>query len=512
MLGQKSGQIDIFNAMIYEKLIPKDHLLVKIAETIDFTFVYDIAKGHYSEVGRESVDPVIMFKLCLLEYLYCLSDRQVVARTHTDIAFRWFLGLNIDDKVPDDSTISYFRSIRMGDSPFESFFNTIVQKCIDSDLIKTKRFIVDSTDVAANVNYPKVKHLLCDAYRRMTRELNKLNTDLAESKLRAFEEEINTLKANNEEVSMNKYCLTARKYAEEIYIKTYDEFKDNKKYYDTFVTLWRIIEHYGENKTKTDRIISCIDPDARVGNKTKGNLKRGYKSHIIIDEESEIILASETTPFSEGDELHLKDMIDKVEENFNLKPAEVSADTVYGTTDNRAYLKDNEIISNINFRDFSNQEYEVFNIRMFDIAENLSSATCPNGCVSQDVHKSNGKNDEFVFKFSKDQCSNCPLFEQCVGSSRKKARVVRVSGRYDAVTRDLHRNQTQEYKEAANKRYIVERRFATLVRNHGLRRCRYLRQKGARIHITLANIACNIVRMVKLLGNKANPSFAMSKT
>lgn len=499
MLGRKSGQIDIFNAMIYEKLIPKDHLLVKIEEIIDFSFVYDIAKDFYSEVGRESIDPVIMFKLCLLEYLYCLSDRQVVARTQTDIAFRWFLGLSIDDKVPDDSTISYFRSIRLGDSPFESFFNTIVQKCIDSDLIKTKRFIVDSTDVAANVNYPRAKRLLCDAYRRIVRELSKFNTNLAESILIAFEEEINILKTNNEEISMEMYCLTARKYAEEIYIKTYDEFKDNKKYYDTFVTLWRIIEQYGENKSKIDRIISCVDPDARVGTKTKGNLKRGYKSHIIIDEESEIILASETTPFNESDELYLKDMVEKVNECFDLKPEELSADTAYGITDNRAFLKDNEIISNINFKDILNQEYEVFNIRMFDIEEDLSSAKCPNGCITKDVYKSTGKRDEFVFRFSQEQCGNCPLFEQCIGSTGKKVRTVRVAERYDAITRDLHRNQTQEFKDAANKRYIIERRFATLVRNHGLRRCRYLRQKGASIHITLANIACNIIRMVKLL-------------
>ncbi|WP_256372209.1 transposase [Acetobacterium carbinolicum] len=50
--------------------------------------------------------------------------------------------------------------------------------------------------------------------------------------------------------------------------------------------------------------------------------------------------------------------------------------------------------------------------------------------------------------------------------------------------------------------YKIERRFATMVRNHGLQRCRYVRLRGAKIHITMANLACNIARMVSLLLRK----------
>lgn len=80
--------------MIFERLIPKDHLLVKIDETIVFSFIYEITKEYYSKVGRESIDPVIFFKLCLMEYLYCLSDREVVSRAQTEIAFRRFFRIN----------------------------------------------------------------------------------------------------------------------------------------------------------------------------------------------------------------------------------------------------------------------------------------------------------------------------------------------------------------------------------------------------------------------------------
>jgi transposase len=57
---------------------------------------------------------------------------------YSEVAYRWFLGLNIADKVPDDTTISHFRSKRLGDKPFEEFFNAIVKTCIDKDLVKSK--------------------------------------------------------------------------------------------------------------------------------------------------------------------------------------------------------------------------------------------------------------------------------------------------------------------------------------------------------------------------------------
>jgi len=83
MLRKNSEQIDVFNHMIFERLIPKDHLLVKIDSTVDFSFVYDKIKDKYSKIGRGSKDPIMMLKILLLEYLYRLSDVEVVKRIKT---------------------------------------------------------------------------------------------------------------------------------------------------------------------------------------------------------------------------------------------------------------------------------------------------------------------------------------------------------------------------------------------------------------------------------------------
>ncbi|SNS43330.1 Transposase domain [Anaerovirgula multivorans] len=89
MMGKNNGQIDVFDHMIFEKLIPKNHLLVKIDSIIDFSFVYEQVQEKYSHLGRDSKDPVMMVKIFLLEYLYNLSDVEVSKRIETDIVFRY---------------------------------------------------------------------------------------------------------------------------------------------------------------------------------------------------------------------------------------------------------------------------------------------------------------------------------------------------------------------------------------------------------------------------------------
>jgi len=444
--------------MIFERLIPKDHLLVLINSIIDFSFVYDLVKDKYSDIGRKSEDPVMMLKICLLQFLYNLSDPKVIKRIQTDIAFRWFLGVSLDDEVPDDTTICRFRTNRMGEENFDEFFNEIVRKCIENDI----------------------------------------------------EEEYK----NDEKVSVRRYLQIAQKYSEYLYLKTYDELQSNEKYKEAFGILWDIIDQYSNGKT--DKIVSVVDPDAKIAHKSRGNIKRGYKDHIIVDEDSEIILASVQTPFNVGDEKKLVELVEKVEKNLGLKPEEITADKIYGTINNRAYLKDNEIISNINFHEKSSREVKYYGLADFTISEDLKTASCPN-LISTEEHilsydKTEDKESK-IFKFDKKICQQCPLKEQCLykdknGKFFSKGRRLEVPLRYDAVLKDMKRVETKEYEEASNKRFKVERRFATMVRNHGLRRCRYVRLGRTKIHITLANMACNIVRMVKLL---CQPSLAASQ-
>lgn len=512
MLKKNSGQIDIFNHMIYEKLIPKDHLLVKIDSIIDFSFIYEKLEDRYSDVGRGSEDPVMMTKMLLLEYIYRLSDGDIRDRALTDVAFRWFLGLGLDDKVPDDTTISRFRVHRLCEENLNSFFSEIIKECIKRDLIGKRRHIIDTTDVAANANYPSDKKLIRNAFSRVIKEVSKFDEQLAKEQLDKFELDIHSEYEKNEKVSPKRHFKIAEERLEYLYLKTYDELQKNHKYREAFGLCHDLVDQYLNNKK--DKVVSVVDPDARIAHKSPGNIKRGYKDHIIVDEDSEIILASVQTPFNVGDEKKLQELVKKVEV-LDKKPEELSADKIYGTLDNRVYLKEHEITSNIAFYNESSRESEYYGLKDFEISENLEQITCPNGKTTEEfriTHDKQSEKDFKQFKFHEEDCKQCPLREKCIYKDKKKGKNLVKSRRvdvpigYEVVLADRKRVGTKEFEEACNKRFIVERRFAAMVRNHGLRRCRYLRLEGAKKHIIMANMACNIIRMVNLI---FQPSLAM---
>ena len=304
-----------------------------------------------------------------------------------------------------------------------------------------------------------------------------------------------------------KHFEITREHLGYLYIKTYDLLqesnKEGSKYQEAFDICYTLVNQYLNNEK--DKIVSIVDPEARVAHKSPGNIKRGYKDHIMVDEDSEIILSSVQTPFNVGDEKKLKELVEKIENNFEIKPKEITADKVYGTTDNRAYLKDNEITSNIAFYKEPIKEVKKFGIRDFEISNDVNSVKCPNGIISTNFKVASQKDKEFrVFKFDRKDCDSCKFRDKCLmknknGKIIRKSRNLEVPLRYDAVLNDLQRVTTKEFETAYNKRYKIERRFATMVRNHGLRRCRYYKLKGAKAHITMANIVCNIVRMVNIL-------------
>ena len=77
MQGQHSQQSSFF-ALIYDRLVPADHLLRRISATVDLAFITDLVRDCYcSDNGRPSWDPLILFKTVFLQFLYDLSYRQV---------------------------------------------------------------------------------------------------------------------------------------------------------------------------------------------------------------------------------------------------------------------------------------------------------------------------------------------------------------------------------------------------------------------------------------------------
>lgn len=115
MLENKYKQITISEHIsLYEKIIPKDNFLRKLKENIDFSFVNKLEEKEYSEkYGRPAKEPEMMYKLLFLEIKDSLSDREVIERAKTDMAYKDFLDLNSEDSVSSYSLLSVFRNTKI---------------------------------------------------------------------------------------------------------------------------------------------------------------------------------------------------------------------------------------------------------------------------------------------------------------------------------------------------------------------------------------------------------------
>src|SRR4030043_1045169 len=161
MLKPKSPQGAFYGSYLYDRIVPSDHLLRQINQVVDFSFASQILKDRYNPaIGRPAEAPEFMLRLCLLQYIYGDSDRQVVENARLNLAYKYFLGLAVDAEGPDYTTISYFRVQSLGEDKFQSVLDQIVGQCISKGLVKGNRQIIDSTPVIANISSSSITRLV----------------------------------------------------------------------------------------------------------------------------------------------------------------------------------------------------------------------------------------------------------------------------------------------------------------------------------------------------------------
>src|SRR6202012_1921025 len=139
---------------LYDLIVPKDNLLRKINELIDFTFIYEELVDKYcSNNGRTSESPVRMFKYLLLKTIYTVSDMDVVERSRYDMSFKYFLEMSPEEGVIDASSLTKFRKLRLKDADlFNLLINKTVTIAIEKGIIRSKSIIVDATHSLARSN------------------------------------------------------------------------------------------------------------------------------------------------------------------------------------------------------------------------------------------------------------------------------------------------------------------------------------------------------------------------
>ena len=130
-----------------DDMVPRDHLLRKIDRAINWNFIYDLVEDKYcADNGRPSLDPVLLIKIVFIQYLYGIrSMRQTIKEIEVNVAYRWFLGLDMLDEVPHFSTFEKNYTRRFKDTDlFEQIFSHILDECMKYHLVDTSVIFADA--------------------------------------------------------------------------------------------------------------------------------------------------------------------------------------------------------------------------------------------------------------------------------------------------------------------------------------------------------------------------------
>lgn len=158
MLRKIENQRDVIEIVNLDMMIPKDHLLRKIDKAIDFTYIYEITQDLYChDNGRPAIDPVILIKMVLIQHIYgIVSLRRTVAEIQMNIAYRWFLGIPLNQKIPHFATVSYNFKNRFTEETIEKIFCWILKEVERAGYLSPEVVFVDATHIKANAALKKV--------------------------------------------------------------------------------------------------------------------------------------------------------------------------------------------------------------------------------------------------------------------------------------------------------------------------------------------------------------------
>lgn len=422
MINERKEVQNKMEVVMLEQLVPQNHLLREIDKYIDFSFIRDLTKDLYCHTnGRPGVDPVILFKMIFIGYLYGIrSERQLVKDIEVNLAYRWFLGYSITEKIPDASTISQNRIRRFKDTDIhQKIFDNIVSQAMEKGLVGGKILYSDSTHIKANAN---------------KRKLEKVEVE-----------------------------ITPKEYIEEL---DKDVNKDREKHGKKPLKS-------REKKTETKEIKkSTTDPDS--GYMMRENKPEGffYLDHRTVDSKNNIIVDVHVTPGNVSDSDPILKRIDRITETFKIYPKYLGLDAGYSTNPIFKGIKDRKIISVVAYRR-SPHKKGMYSKNKFIYDFDKDIYICPNNVAL--IYKTTTREGYKEYRCFEEICLSCPNREKCI-SDKAKYKIVRrhVWENY----KDDNKNflKTEKGKGIYKRRKeTVERSFADSKNLHGLR---YARMRG----------------------------------
>ena len=427
-------------------LVPDDHLLRKVDAAVDFEFIRERVRHLYCpNNGRPALDPVVLFKLLLIGYLFGIrSERQLMREVQVNAAYRWFLHMKLRDKVPDASTLSQTRRRRFRDSDiYQQIFDEIVELACRKGLVTGEVLYTDSTHLKASANK------------------NKFDVQRVEVK------PVEYLAQLDEAIAEDRAAHGKR----ELKPKTPEPVTKEIKV------------------SRTDRDSGYMVRDG----KPKGFF---YLDHRTVDGRHAIITDTHVTPANVHDSVPYLDRLDRQRKRFGFQVRAVGLDAGYASAVIAKGLEDRNIYGVTGYRRPNHVE-GLFHKRQFHYDGEHDAYLCPN--QQRLLYRTTNREGYRQYHSDARVCRECALRQQCTRSRNATKIVTRHVWQDSRERADAHRLEPHGKRIYKRRKETVERSFADAKQLHGHR---YARMRGlarAAEQCLLAAAAQNIKKIALLL-------------
>jgi transposase len=437
-MGEALGRQDrLFYEFDLEDMVPGDHLLRRIAAALDLSWLRGEMKTHYSHLGCPSICPELMVRMLIVGYCYSIrSERRLCQEVKVNLAYRWFCGLGLEDKVPHHSTFSVNRLGRFRESDIlRKVFEEVVCGCMKAGLVGGEGFAVDASVIEA------------DASRFQRVEGAEVNWTAGQRVSRPTSEYLAALESENPPI----------------------------------------------NPKQKPKAMSPSDPCAAWTTRGRHKVMFGYSLNYLIDMENAVILDVEATPTRISKEVDATEtMIERTEDRFGLKPDRLAGDVAYGTGEMLGWLVAHGIDPHIPVWDRGTREDGTFSRADFTYDEARDLYICPGGKPMKTTGRLH-TDGYYRYAASKRDCDICPLKPGCCPTQPER----RVPRAPDEAAREYTRAlmETEAYAGSSGERKKIEALFGEAKHILSMVRLRLRGLTGARDEFLLTATVQNLKRL-----------------
>jgi transposase len=480
LIQQVEFQLSVYSSL-YNLIVPKENLLRKINDLIDFSFVYnELVNKYCHNNGRAAESPIRMFKYLLLKTIYDISDVDVVERSRFDMSFKYFLDMSPEDDVINPSSLTKFRKLRLKDT---DLLNLLISKtvtlAIEKGVIRSKSIIVDATHTLSRSNPFSAIEVLRERSKQLRKTIYMYDED--------WKDRMPKKNMDNDLEKELAYCKKLKEIVEkEPSISSIPAVQEKLN------ILSEMVEDTQEN------IVLSKDEDAKTGHKSADSSFFGYKTHLAMTEER-IITAAVVSSGEKGDGPELPKLLEISQEN-GIEVDTIIGDAAYSGKENIQLTSEQNIKIVAKLNPSITQGFRK-NEDKFDYNKDADMFVCPAGHIAirkaRQGKKNVGENQVNTYYFDVEKCKTCPLRNGCYKEGAK-SKTYSISIKSGVHQEQSAFQETEYFKEKAKHRYKIEAKNSELKNVHGYNRASSYGINNMQIQGAMAIFTVNLKRILKL--------------